>query len=153
MTSNQHWQTDVLSVEDTLALAQSIGSRLKGGEVIELISDLGGGKTTFVRGLARGMGSKDKVHSPSFTLNNMYSGDRLTLAHFDFYRLESAGIMRQELGEVINDPAFVVAVEWPNVIKDVLPPERLSISLKPISETGRRLVFSYPHELKYLLPD
>ena len=55
------------SASDTEAYAEQIGNNLKGGEIIELISDLGGGKTTFVRGLARGMGSTDAVSSPSFT--------------------------------------------------------------------------------------
>src|SRR6185295_7699766 len=112
------------SLEDTLDLAARIGQNLKGGEVIELISDLGGGKTAFVKGLVSGMGSKDRVSSPSFTLSNQYSGNGLLLHHFDFYRLEEPGIMKQELAEILEDSNSVVAIEWAVVIEDVLPVER-----------------------------
>jgi len=75
------------SPEATEQLAEAIGRRLTGGEVIELVSDLGGGKTTFVRGLARGLGSADVVSSPTFTVSKVYKADKLELHHFDFYRL------------------------------------------------------------------
>lgn len=130
-----------------------MGSRLRGGEVIELVSDLGGGKTTFVRGLARGIGSQDPVRSPSFTLSNEYRADDLILHHFDFYRLEEPGIMREELSEVLQDPKAVVAVEWGNIVQDVLPAERLTIKIKATGPDNRKLVFEYPGQLEYLIKD
>jgi tRNA threonylcarbamoyladenosine biosynthesis protein TsaE len=141
----------VISLEDTLALAASIGMKLRGGETIELVSDLGGGKTAFVRGLAAGMGSVDMVHSPSFTLRNEYRAADLTLYHFDFYRLNEPGIMTEELEEVVNDPLSVVAVEWADIVENVLPLERLVIVITATGETERRLVFTYPSSLAYLL--
>lgn len=125
---------------------------MRGGEVIELVSDLGGGKTTFVRGLAHGTGSHDQVRSPSFTLSNQYKADKLTLYHFDFYRLDEPGIMRQELAEALADPMAATAVEWGGVVKDVLPAKRLTINIKTLGESERELLFSYPAELGYLIP-
>ncbi len=71
-------QIDTTSPKNTLNLAAKIGSRIKGGEVIELVSDLGGGKTVFVRGLAKGMGSTDQVSSPTFTISREYKAIKST---------------------------------------------------------------------------
>lgn len=133
-------------------LAEKIGAKLKGGEVIELISDLGGGKTAFTRGLAKGMGSTDVVRSPSFTLSNEYKADNLTLCHFDFYRLTEPGIMRDELAELVLDPQIVVVVEWADIVEDVLPAARLTVKITATGENSRALLFSYDESLAYLLP-
>ena len=135
-----------------MALAAGIGSKLRGGEGIELVSDLGGGKTAFVRGLALGMGSPDQVRSPSFTLSNQYRAESLTLYHFDFYRLSEAGIMRNELAEIIEDPRAVVAVEWAEIVESVLPAERLTITIKATGENSREFTIEYPGTLSYLIP-
>jgi len=139
-------------LESTLELAGKIGLKLRGGEVIELVSDLGGGKTAFVRGLAAGMGSQDAVRSPSFTLGNQYRASQLTLYHFDFYRLSEPGIMSNELAEILTDPHAVAAVEWAGIIDDVLPAERLTIQFKAIDDDRRQLNFEYPDSLSYLIP-
>lgn len=115
------------------------------------MSDLGGGKTTFVRGLAHGMGSADRVSSPSFTLTNQYQSDGLTLQHFDFYRLSEPGIMRDELSETIADPDSVTVVEWAGIVDDVLPADRLTIHITATGETSRQFQFRYPAALAYLL--
>ena len=138
------------SPEQTEQLAEQIGKKLRGGEVIELISDLGGGKTTFVRGLAKGMGSTGKVASPSFTIENEYKAGDLTLCHFDFYRLSDAGIVKVELAEKIHDQKMVTVIEWSDIVKDALPDDRLSIKITTKSETARELSFSYPESLAYL---
>lgn len=136
-------------------MAGRIGRKLCGGEVLELISDLGGGKTAFVRGLVQGMGSNDHVHSPSFTLANEYRAGTLTLHHYDFHRLSEPGIMREELSEILGDPDNVVAVEWAEIVEDVLPAERLSIRITPSpeNETERIFLFTYPPSLAYLITE
>jgi tRNA threonylcarbamoyladenosine biosynthesis protein TsaE len=139
-----------MSLEDTLALAEKIGSRLKGGEVFELASDLGGGKTAFVRGLAAGMGSTDTVRSPSFTISQEYLGHNLRLHHFDFYRLSEPGIVRNELEEFIHEPDAVVAIEWANIVENVLPAERVKITITATGETKRLYGFEVPDSLTYL---
>lgn len=129
-----------------------IGHKLRGGEVIELVSDLGGGKTVFVRGLAQGMGSTDPVSSPSFTLNNQYKAGKLTLHHFDLYRLPEPGLVKHELAEILQDTNVAVAIEWANTVHSILPSERLTIRIVPVTETARRFEFSCPDKLSYLFP-
>lgn len=122
--------------------------------MIELVSDLGGGKTTFVRGLAHGLGSTDHVSSPTFTLAREYSVKGATfhkLVHFDFYRLQDAGLAKHELAEFIDDPENVVVIEWAEVVKDVLPKDRLTITIIATSDNDRNVTFRYPAKLKYLM--
>jgi len=125
--------------------------RLRGGEVLELVSDLGGGKTTFTRGLVRGTGSSDRVGSPSFTLSREYIAPKFTVAHFDFYRLTEGGIVADELAEYIGDPAYVCVVEWGDIVHDVLPEDRLTVTLKRTGEDTRTISCSYPSSYGYLL--
>lgn len=134
-----------------MRLAERIGRKLRGGEVLELVSDLGGGKTTFVRGLAKGMGSNDQVRSPSFSLSNEYRSKDLTLYHFDFYRLQEPGIMRDELAEALADPKSIIAMEWGDVVNDVLPADRLTIDIKTTGHDSRSIILCYPEELEYLI--
>lgn len=128
-----------------------MGKALRGGEVIELVSDLGGGKTTFVRGLARGADSKDKVASPTFTISKVYQTDKFEIHHFDFYRLHEAGIVADELSEVIGDPKVVVVIEWAEVVHHVLPDKRLTIKFSQTPEGDRQLDFAAAGGLEYLL--
>lgn len=134
-----------------MRLGERLGRKLRGGEVIELISDLGGGKTTFVRGLARGLGTKDPVASPSFTISRSYAAGRLRLDHYDFYRLNDAGVVRYELAESLSDPKVVVVVEWPNVIEDVLPADRLRITIDATGDETRTLSFKAGSKHQHLL--
>jgi len=135
----------------TEKLAQTIGRNLRGGEAIELVSDLGGGKTTFVRGLAFGMGSKDKVTSPSYTINNIYKAGDKQLWHFDFYRLSDAGVVAHELKEALTNQKNVVVVEWADVVRGVLPKNRLTVEFKTTGESSRQIAISGPKGLEYLL--
>lgn len=117
---------------------ESIGRQLNGGEVLELVGDVGAGKTTFVKGLAAGLGVEDNVQSPSFTISQVYDGERnLRLAHYDFYRLQDAGIMANELEEAINQADTIVAIEWADTVKSVLPEKRITLNLSAISENSR----------------
>ena len=151
MSTDTTWQTASTDLSGTMQLAERIGRRLKGGEVIELVSDLGGGKTTFVRGLAKGMGSTDTVVSPSFTISREYKAGDKTMYHFDFYRLQDPGVVGNELAEVMGDPHAVVVVEWADIVGSVLPSRRLTIRIKSSGETARDFYFSCPPELHYLL--
>ncbi len=117
------------------------------------MSDLGGGKTTLVRGLARGLGSHDHVSSPTFKISNVYSAGKLQLHHFDFYRLNDAGVVAHELHDVLEDPQAIVVVEWGDVVQNVLPPDRLNIQLKATSENERQITIKYPESLGYLIED
>ena len=145
------WQTSSTSSEATEQLAEKLGKSLKGGEVIELVSDLGGGKTTFVRGLARGMGSDDRVASPTFTISRVYEAGDKEIHHFDFYRLGEAGLIAGELADVLLDPSIVVVVEWAGIVQDVLPKKRLTITIEKTPTDSRTLTFRAPESLDYLM--
>ena len=108
------------SAEETFALAKRVADKLKGGEIILLNGDLGAGKTTFTKGLARALGVKETVTSPTFTYVKEYDG-RLTLYHFDMYRVSDADEV-YELGlEEYFYKGGVVIVEW-NKFDDVRNP-------------------------------
>lgn len=125
---------------ETKALAASIGRALKGGEVFELIGDVGAGKTTFTKGLALGLGIDDDVQSPSFTISRVYDArDGLQLAHYDFYRLDDAGIMADELREVVDDKTTVTVVEWADIVDGVLPEHRIVLKFSSPAETTRHI--------------
>ena len=146
------WQTVSHSPATTELLGSKLGGRLKGGEVVELVSDVGGGKTTFVRGMAHGIGTSDVVASPTFTISREYRADKFTLYHFDFYRLPEPGIVAAELAEVVHDPQAVVVVEWGEMVEDVLPAQRLIVTFISPSPSDRELTFTYPQQLTYLIP-
>jgi len=118
-----------------------------------LSSDLGGGKTAFVRGLARGMGSTDHVSSPTFTVSREYRAGNLVLYHFDFYRLQEPGVIAAELEEFLHDTAAVVAIEWGVIVEGILPDDKVIITIMRTGENERRLTFSYPETLRYLFPE
>ena len=117
-----------------------IGANLHGSEVIELIGDVGAGKTTLTKGIALGLGVTEPVQSPTFTISRVYeSRDDLTLYHYDFYRLSEAGIMAEDIGEVISQPGSVVVIEWSGAVSDILPQDRLKISIDATSEDFRQV--------------
>jgi len=132
-------------------LGARVGAALRGGEVFELVGDIGAGKTTFVKGLARGLKITDDVQSPSFTINRHYHGrDGLTLNHYDFYRLADAGIMSIEIAESLTEPKNVVIVEWGESVRDVLPAERIGVKITYLPKEGREVTFEIPKKFQYL---
>ncbi len=133
----------------TEAFGERLGRGLHGGELIELIGDLGAGKTTFTRGVARGLDSKDQVSSPTFTIHKVYGG-RLTLHHFDFYRLDDSAAIKHELGEILANPQAVTVLEWAQNVAGCLEENHITLELQPTSETGRKIIVSMPLALGYL---
>ena len=131
-----------------------LGSRLRGGEVIELRSDLGGGKTTFTRGLVRGAGSRDRVSSPTFTLNRIYKTKNFEIHHFDFYRLSEPGILAEQLSEAMND-SQVIVVEWASIVEDLLPDNHLTIHFGPTATNpDERLIdITYTEQYRQLITE
>ena len=115
-----------------------LGALLQGGEILELVGDVGAGKTTLSKGIAAGMGVDEDVQSPSFTISRVYdTASGLRLAHYDFYRLHDAGIMTAELHETLNDNKTVTLIEWAEIVSGVLPADRLTVSITSPSETAR----------------
>lgn len=131
---------EVDSEQATKAIAEKIGATLKGGEVFQLVGDVGAGKTTFVKGLAKGLMVDDEVQSPSFTISRVYDArDSLQLVHYDFYRLNDAGIMANELAEMVNDPQTITVIEWADIVEGVLPQNHFTITLTSPTETSRTM--------------
>ncbi|HSE29234.1 MAG TPA: tRNA (adenosine(37)-N6)-threonylcarbamoyltransferase complex ATPase subunit type 1 TsaE [Candidatus Saccharimonadales bacterium] len=138
-------------VEQTKKLGAAIGRVLRGGEVFELKSDLGGGKTTFTKGLAVGMGVADVVQSPTFTISFIHKAARdLELHHFDFYRLQDAGIMNEELKESLNQPNTVVVIEWGDIVHKILPGDLISVTLRVQNDESRDIEFEIPENFDYI---
>lgn len=120
--------------------AGRLAGLLRGGEIIELVGDVGAGKTTFTRGLAVALGVEETVQSPSFTINRMYdAADSLRLAHYDFYRLQDAGIMADELADTLGDDKTIVVIEWSDTVKDTLPSDRLTIHIETTGDESRKI--------------
>lgn len=129
---------------DMRELGVAIGRALKGGEVLELIGDVGAGKTTFVKGLAAGLHLDEDIQSPSFTINRRYeNSDGVILSHYDFYRLADAGIMNIEISESLHDPNTITVVEWANSVKNVLPDDRITVQINYLPGAGRDVSISY----------
>lgn len=124
------------SSEITIELGEKIGKLLDKNSTIILCGDLASGKTTLTKGIGKGLGIKDTINSPTFTILKIYNG-RLPLYHIDAYRLEESNY---DLGFDEYDDGVIV-VEWPEYYKDYLPKEYLEISLKYIDEDTRDISF------------
>ena len=131
------------SPAETESLGERWGRAVKSGLVIALSGDLGAGKTQFVKGFARGLGVTARVHSPSFTLVNVYAGGRLPLFHLDLYRLETPEqILSAGLDEYLK-PEGVAVIEWAErMINDDARAENLRrVKIEILSETERRIIY------------
>ena len=130
------------SEEECESLGYSISSKLKAGDVISLEGDLGSGKTTFVKGILKGLNYKYDVTSPTFTLINEYHAD-LKVIHIDFYR-ENDTKRWEEIG--INEYLYsdnLVIIEWGNMINDILPNNVIPIYFKHIELNKRKIYSNY----------
>ena len=111
----------------TVRLGELIGLSLGAGDVVLLYGELGAGKTTLVRGMARAVGYGGRVSSPTFALAHVYRGKRLTLHHLDLYRLKEGQTAELGLDEILSDPRGAVVVEWPQAAR--WPRSRVEVRL------------------------
>ena len=126
------------SPDAMIALGQELSCGLSSGSVLALQGGLGAGKTHFTKGVAAGLGCSGEVTSPTFTLVHEYSGGRLPLFHFDFYRMETESeVLRIGWDEYLDESGAVV-VEWPDKFPRLLPPE--AIWLEFVHEGESRIV-------------
>jgi len=122
--------------EATRSAGIELGRLLGPGDMVCLYGELGAGKTTFVQGIALGLGVADKyVTSPTFSLVNEYSGT-LTLYHIDLYRLSSPEEL-EEVGFSEYPGTGVAAVEWPELAGDMLPEDRIEVTITPAGDNSR----------------
>lgn len=130
------------SADETIEFGKSVARAVGKGAVVSLVGDLGAGKTTFTKGVARGMGIFDIVTSPTFTLLNEYFGEEQKLYHFDFYRIED----ESELTELGFEDYFPSAdgltiVEWAEKAPSILPKKFYQITFEKIDDDKRRILF------------
>jgi tRNA threonylcarbamoyladenosine biosynthesis protein TsaE len=133
------------TAEDTRAVGEALAPALLPRDAVLLTGELGAGKTTFVQGVARGLGIADQVVSPTFTLIKEYSG-RLDVAHVDVYRLDRVQDV-VDLGlDELGQGEDVLLVEWGDVVEELLPVERLLVELTSEDPDGggdtRRIVMT-----------
>lgn len=118
------------SCEETKLKAKEFSKTLDKGSVICLYGDLGAGKTAFVQGVAEGLGIEEYITSPTFTIVNMYESGRLTLYHFDVYRIADVDEMYEIGYEEYVYGDGVSIIEWPQLISDILPDNRIDIHIE-----------------------
>ena len=133
------------SVEETELAGQAIAKALVPGSVVALYGDLGAGKTAFVRGMARGLGSKDRVTSPTFTIVNEYGGN-LELFHFDMYRLKSSDELFDIGWEDYLARGGVCVVEWSENVSDAFDGSETKVTIDKLSDTDRKITVEAPEE-------
>lgn len=145
------------SEAEMLALGRKFAKNLTLPTVFELVGDVGAGKTTFSRGLAAGLGVREAVTSPSFTISKRYAfslpekrcknyntseTSSGSFVHYDFYRLDDPGIMRAELAEALAHPNSVIVVEWGGDVADLLPKHKIRIEFSLTPDGSRELTIS-----------
>jgi len=129
------------SADETRALGEAVAALLSEGDVVSLTGDLGAGKTAFVQGAARGMGVRDPVLSPTFTLVREYEG-RVPVYHLDVYRLERLQDVLDRGFDEMHDAGHVVFIEWGDAVAALLPDSFLQVELTIEDGSGRRLAFA-----------
>ncbi|MGI6255200.1 MAG: tRNA (adenosine(37)-N6)-threonylcarbamoyltransferase complex ATPase subunit type 1 TsaE [Acutalibacter sp.] len=127
------------SPEETCALAQRLAKDLKGGEVLAFTGGMGAGKTAFTRGLVLGLGAGDVVSSPTFALVNEYRG-RLTVEHFDMYRVDGWDDLYSTGFFDYLDTDCVLVIEWSENIAGALPDQVISIDIQQGEEESQRVI-------------
>lgn len=125
------------SPEATEKAGEELAATLNPGDCIALVGELGGGKTRFVRGIARGLGSRGFVKSPSFTIINIYEGGRLPLYHIDLYRIGRADEFQSAGLEEYISGGGVSAIEWADKSPELLDQCRIVVSFSYAGENER----------------
>ena len=123
---------------ETEAVGARLAEQLKPGAVIAYKGDLGAGKTAFTRGIARGLGIKDPVTSPTYTIVNEYLGGRIPLFHFDMYRLRSADDLFDIGWEDYLDRGGICAVEWSENVAEALE-NPVTVTIEKVTEESRKI--------------
>lgn len=123
-----------------LKAGENFAKRIIPPAVIELIGDVGAGKTTFTRGIATGLNITESITSPSFTISKTYALPKKgCLIHYDFYRLKDPGIMLEDISENLKNPYNIIIVEWGESVADILPSNRTIIKIKYKDDNSREI--------------
>lgn len=125
---------------ETRDFALNLADELKAGNVLALIGDLGTGKTAFTKYIAQGLGIRDSIVSPTFTIVREYTGGRLPLYHFDVYRLaDSEEMFNIGAEEYFYEKGGVCVIEWADIVEDILPADTKYIYIEYGASEGERI--------------
>lgn len=130
------------SPEETREIARDLGRKLTAGDTVTLTGELGAGKTLFSKGIAEGMGIKEEITSPSFSLLEIYEST-IPLYHFDLYRLHSQDELDELQFEEYWEGDGVSIIEWPDRAGERLPKHRININIEYIDSTNRRITIEH----------
>lgn len=127
------------SKEETQKIGEELGEKLKSGGVVCLYGEMGAGKTTLTQGIAKGLGVKQNIISPTFILMRRYEVEDRFLYHVDLYRLNDLDEVKGlGIEEIMNDPKNIVIIEWPEKLESLLP-KHSKVKLKALSEGEREI--------------
>ncbi len=133
-------KTIIKSEQDLISYGTEIAKSLKPGDTVELLGDVGAGKTTLTKGIAKGLNITAEITSPSFVISKRYQNSQgQTLVHYDFYRLGDPGIMAEDLQENLTDKNTITVIEWANTVENLLPKNRLKITIA-LNDDGTRTI-------------
>lgn len=125
------------SVEETISLGERIGKLLKTQDVVALYGDLGAGKTVLIKGIMKGMGFKEKIRSPCFTLINSYTNN-IKVYHIDLFRIEKKEEIKElDIDDFLREKAILL-IEWAERIDHLLPEDKIEIRIEIVEENKRR---------------
>ncbi len=133
------------SLEETQRIAWKLAKKLEGGDLIALYGSLGSGKTTFVQGLAKGLGIKKRIISPTFVIVRKYRVTNYKLPitnfyHTDLYRIESQkDLFGLGLKEIMNNSENIIVIEWAEKMESILPKDAIKIYLEYVDEKSRKI--------------
>ena len=133
------------SPEETQGIGKIIGKYAKPGDIYLLVAGLGSGKTTLTQGVLWGLGVDEFARSPTFVLVTEYEG-RLPMYHMDLYRLDNINDIADLGMDEYFDKGGITVIEWAEKAEGLLPESSLTVSIKVLDETRRRLVFEYSDE-------
>ncbi len=128
------------SAAETAEVAYNLGIKILSGAVIAFTGDLGAGKTTFIKGLARGLGYLGEVSSPTFAIVHEYVGGRLPLYHFDMYRVDGWESLYSTGFFDYMETESVLAVEWSENIENALPDDLITVDIKRGNDDNERII-------------
>jgi tRNA threonylcarbamoyladenosine biosynthesis protein TsaE len=128
------------SSEETKELGKRFAERLKMGDFVALYGDLGSGKTTFIQGLAKGLGITRRIISPTFIIARHYVINNGSFYHVDLYRTESKhDLLGVGLDQIIEDKTNIVALEWAEKMREMLPEKRMDIRFQYLDNNKRQI--------------
>ncbi len=134
------------NAQETEKIGEEFGKTLNAGDIVFLYGDLGLGKTTFSKGVARGLGIKDRIISPTFSLirtHQVGNGSATQLYHIDLYRLEQEeDLLNLGLIDIFSDSKGIVLIEWPEKLGKYMPAKRKDIRLELLPDDSRKIIVS-----------